>query len=297
MIDPRRLLILRIFARVDSIAEAARLLHLTPPAVSQQLSALEREAGVALIDRSGRSARLTAAGRMLARNADRIHAELIDAERQLADLTGHVRGPVRVSAFQSAMPDLVAPAASHACSRHPALQLSIVEQYGEPALTALRRGDLDIVIHEHDRAEDISGMPGLVSNALLFDRYIVVIPRSWRRHPATIEDLRDQPWVGGPVDTSCDVALRRLLASFNAEGQITDSCVEFPSVLALVAAGRGAALVPHLALQDAQVASCPDIDVGGRVIAAIYRNQPAPPAAPVAAVLDALATTAQRLVV
>src|SRR5258708_24768565 len=68
MIDPRRLRVLQAVATGGSVAAAAQALHLTPPAVSQQLRALERETGSSLIDRSGRQATLTAARRPLTRH-------------------------------------------------------------------------------------------------------------------------------------------------------------------------------------------------------------------------------------
>ena len=103
MIDPRRLRVLQAVAAHGSVAAAADALHLTPPAVSQQLLALERETGASLIDRSGRQVTLTAAGRLLAGHGERIAAQLREAERDLAELTGQAAGPVRIAAFQSVM--------------------------------------------------------------------------------------------------------------------------------------------------------------------------------------------------
>jgi hypothetical protein len=66
MIDPRRLRVLQAVAAHGSVAGAAGALHMTPPAVSQQLLALERETGASLIDRSGRQVALTTAWRATA---------------------------------------------------------------------------------------------------------------------------------------------------------------------------------------------------------------------------------------
>jgi DNA-binding transcriptional LysR family regulator len=68
VIDPRRLRVLQAVAAHSSVAAAAGALHLSPPAVSQQLLALKRETGTSLIDRSGRQVALTAAGRILPLN-------------------------------------------------------------------------------------------------------------------------------------------------------------------------------------------------------------------------------------
>jgi len=87
MIDPRRLGVLQAVAVHGSVVDAAGALHLSPPAVSQQLRALERETGASLIDRSGRQIRLTAAGRLLAAHGEHVAAQLRQAERDSADAT------------------------------------------------------------------------------------------------------------------------------------------------------------------------------------------------------------------
>src|SRR5579859_1705339 len=152
MIDPRRLRILQAVAAHGSVAAAAQALHLTPPAVSQQLLALERETGAALVDRSGKQVRLTAAGRLLAAHGERIAAQLREAERDLAELTGQAAGPVRIAAFQSVMAPLIGPALRNICAASPAVQPVITERYGPAAIADLRRGDLDIVLTEYDAA-------------------------------------------------------------------------------------------------------------------------------------------------
>src|SRR5258708_35654604 len=90
MLDIRRLRMLHEFAARGSIARTADALGYTPSAVSQQLAALEREAGTALLDRTARSAGLTDAGRRLAQHAERILAMVEEAE---ADLPAHAAGP------------------------------------------------------------------------------------------------------------------------------------------------------------------------------------------------------------
>src|SRR5215469_4774445 len=76
LIDAHRLAVLREVAHAGSFAGAAAVLHHTPSAVSQQIAALERGAGVALVQRSTRGVTLTDAGRVLLATADAIHAEL-----------------------------------------------------------------------------------------------------------------------------------------------------------------------------------------------------------------------------
>lgn len=277
MIDPRRLAVLAAVASAGSVSKAAATLHLTPPAVSQQLLALERETGVTVLDRSGRQATLTAAGRLLAGHAERLATLLRDAERDLAALTGRVTGPVRLAAFQSVMGFLVAPALRAVERDHPGVHVTVVERYGEPALADLRRGDLDVVLTEYDGGPPEH--PALEPHELAFDPYRLVVPNEWRVDG--LGDLAGRTWVAGPPDTACDHALRRLVP----DAAIGDVCVEFPSVLALVGAGRGAAIVPASTLAGQPVTVCPVPDLGGRRVAALCRRGPSPAVATVLAAL------------
>ena len=92
MLDLHRLRLLKEFAGRGTIAATAAALGYTPSAVSQQLAALEREAGVILLDRTARSAELTDAGVRLAGHAERILAQVEEAE---ADLSAQEREPSR----------------------------------------------------------------------------------------------------------------------------------------------------------------------------------------------------------
>ncbi len=293
MIDPRRLRVLQAVVTGGSVAAAAQALHLTPPAVSQQLQALERETGASLIDRSGRQVTLTAAGRLLAEHGERIAAQLRQAERDLAELTGRVAGPVRLAAFQSVMSPLIAPALRKLADTHPAIHPSVAERYGPDVAADLRRGDLDIVLTEYDVSCAPLHEPGLGLRRLAFDPYLLVVPQDWAITVRSLRDLADRPWVAGPAGTACDHALRRLAAEAGITVAPDDVCVEFPSVLALVSAGRGAAIVPQLTLAGAPVTVCSLPELGGRYIAALYRTGAAYPSPATTTVLDILAEAGQ----
>src|ERR1700712_4100936 len=98
MLDLRRLRLLRDLELRGTIGAVARALDYTPSAVSQQLAALEREAGVPLLRRAGRGAVLTDAGRVLVGHAERLLAGVEEAEADLAAASAEVAGTVRVAA-------------------------------------------------------------------------------------------------------------------------------------------------------------------------------------------------------
>src|SRR3954462_8016470 len=102
MLDVRRMRVLREVARRGSFSAAAEALSFTQSAISQQIAALEREAGAVLVQRSTRGVRLTEAGEALVRHADVILARLADAEAELAAIAGLRGGRLRMAAFESA---------------------------------------------------------------------------------------------------------------------------------------------------------------------------------------------------
>src|SRR5919204_296582 len=119
MLDVRRLRVLRELAARGTIAATADALGYTAPAVSQQLAALEREAGVALLERNGRRRRLTPAGAELVARTEGILRELEEAEAALERTVTHVAGVLRCAGFPSAHRALLPPAIAVLAERHP----------------------------------------------------------------------------------------------------------------------------------------------------------------------------------
>src|SRR6186997_2778954 len=101
MLDLRRLRLLSELHQRGTIAAVADALQFTPSAVSQQLAVLEREAGVALLERAGRGVRLTDAALVLADHARGLLDRAEAAEAELAAVAGRVVGRGRIGAFQS----------------------------------------------------------------------------------------------------------------------------------------------------------------------------------------------------
>src|SRR3954467_4147176 len=124
MLDVKRLRVLREVAAQGSFSAAADALSFTQSAVSQQVAALEREAGAKLVERGARGIRLTPAGQALVTHADAILARLDDAEQELAAIAGLKGGRLRTAGFQSAGATLVPRALTEFHRRHPDVDLS-----------------------------------------------------------------------------------------------------------------------------------------------------------------------------
>src|ERR1700755_2596454 len=100
MLDVRRMRVLREVAVRGSFSAAAEALSFQQSGISQQIAALEREAGCKLVTRNARGIRLTEAGEALVRHADAILARLAEAEAELAAIAGVRGGRPRLGGFQ-----------------------------------------------------------------------------------------------------------------------------------------------------------------------------------------------------
>jgi len=253
MLDLRRLRLLSELSRRGTIAEVARVVGYTPSAVSQSLAQLEREVGVALLERDGRRVRLTPAARGLVARTDRVLAELDAASAELAAEHGAVRGSVVIGAFPSAAAWLVVPAVRALRERHADLECTIREHEPEDGIQLLRSGALDVLVSE--RYDDVAPAPigGLDEHRLLSEPLLLMAPAD--RDLADPVDLRtfaDAPWIGGLAGTQYATAVEHACRAAGFAPRIVHRADEATVHHALVAAGLGIALLPALACTGAE---------------------------------------------
>jgi DNA-binding transcriptional LysR family regulator len=255
LINAHRLAVLREVARAGSFAGAAAVLHHTPSAVSQQIAALERGAGVVLVQRSTRGVTLTDAGRVLLAAADAIHAELQIAAQQLRALRADGPQTLTVVTFPSAGEPLLAPAltALTAAAGQP-VEVTVIEAEPDEALGSIRDGqaDLALVYHFHTpqppRAWPVAAGPGTYT-ALVADHLRLLVPAG---HPlagrpaVSLAELAGERWIHGWGDTGGVLDMLAAVSGFHPRVACRSSDYRFMS--ALVGAGVGVALVPSLAL-------------------------------------------------
>jgi DNA-binding transcriptional LysR family regulator len=264
MLDVRKLCLLRDLAHRGTIAAVAQARSYTPSAVSQQLAALEREAGVALLARTGRRVELTVAGMVLVRHAEAVLAALEQADAALdAARTGLV-GPLRIGAFPTAVRTLL-PAALVALGRdHPGLELRVTEMDPAHAPAALRAGELDVaLVHDYDLVP-IEPDPAIESEQLVEETMFLATagvdaePDAEPDMAAGARDATDPvgrhrsaDWILGSTGTVCHTMAVRTCQAAGFNPRARHHADDFRTVLSLVAAGQGVALVPQLAAMDA----------------------------------------------
>ncbi|MFI2028685.1 LysR substrate-binding domain-containing protein [Streptomyces buecherae] len=278
MLDVRRLRLLRELALRGTIAAVAEALAFTPSAVSQQLSALEREAGVPLLERTGRRVTLTPAGQRLVPHAEAVLERLELAAAELVDARQGLAGPLRIGTFPTAARAILPAALVALADRHPRLEPMLSEVDPAAVADALRAGELDVaLVHDYDFVPSLAE-PGLATEPLCAEAmYLASLtppeppaaaPAGARRPtgaragaagpggaPACEGDggpglarWRDATWITATPGTLCHAMTIRACQAAGFAPRVRHQVDEFATVLALVAAGQGVALVPQLGL-------------------------------------------------
>jgi DNA-binding transcriptional LysR family regulator len=252
MLDVRRLRVLREVASRGSFSSAADALHFTQSAVSQQIAALEREAGTTLVERNARGVRLTEAGEVLVRHTDVILARLADAEAELEALSGLRSGRLRLAAFPSAGSSIAPTAIARFRERHPSVELSMIPAEPPEGQEKLRSGEVDIALLIEVPWGECSVDDTLDRTHLLDDPMYVCLPRDHPRASKArlrMEDLRDEAWLLGTGGACPDASiLLRACERAGFEPKIAFRSDDYPAIQGFVAAGLGVALIPELAV-------------------------------------------------
>lgn len=302
MFDAAGLRVMRAIAEEGSFTAAAHSLGYTQPAVSQMVRRLEQRTGTALVERIGRSVRLTEAGALLARRAAEILDRIEEAEAEVSAIAGLQAGRVRLMAFPSSSATLVPRALARLRASHPAVTVQFSEAEPPESLAALRAGVVDLAVAfsyegiDPGRGED--DLNGLVVRDVLTDPVMLVLPRD---HELAGDDevdlaaLSGDRWIAGCPRCRGHLLLLAHEAGFDPD--VTFETEDYVAVLGLVAAGLGVALVPRLILSTV---SHPDVVVvpvsppSRRVVQVIttpdLQRVPA-----VAATLEALCASAAEL--
>ncbi|MBS42175.1 MAG: LysR family transcriptional regulator [Nocardioides sp.] len=294
MIDLGALVALRAVDEHGSVVGAAESLGFTPSAVSQQVKRLERQTGIALLERVGRGVVLTGAGRHLVDAGAAVLTDLEAVEAGLHRRSGHVVGHLRLAAFSTAVRGLVAGAARDLLAAHPDLRLTIVEQEPWETVDLVAAGRVDVgLVHSWGGAK-VEVPDHCVRTPVLADEADVILRHDHHLADRTVltpRDLADEPWIATSEGTICREWLGRMYATLDRRPRIAHVSAEFDSHLALAAAGLGIALVPRLgrAPLSADLRAVPVTDpVPTRDVVAVHRRSMGDSPA-VAAVLAALA--------
>jgi DNA-binding transcriptional LysR family regulator len=287
MLNVARLRVLREVAYRGSFSAAASALSYTQSAVSQQIAALEAEAGMALLERHPRGVTLTAAGQALVGHAEGILARLEAADAALLAIAGLRGGRLRMASFPTAGATLMPLAIATFRSAYPDVELTLAE--GEPDAIAprLRAGEFDLALLFEFAGETVLDEDMTRVELLEDPMYLALPPDHALAARATLRlgDLAEEPWVQTSRESPCARHVVRSCHAAGFEPNVSFESDDYQTVQGLVAAGVGVALIPALALSVVRE------DISIRALS------PAPPvrqviaSAPASARLNPAATT------
>jgi DNA-binding transcriptional LysR family regulator len=297
--DVGRLRLLREVAERGTVHAAADAVSLTPSAVSQQLKILQREAGVPLLEPSGRRVRLTDAGRALVARTDEVLAALDRAHADMDAYRTTPRGVVRVAMFPSGAAMLLAGLITEAA----ALGIEVLgRDLDEPAANApVQLADFDVVVVHRDERDLAEWGPRIEATLLLREPLDVVLPHDHRlatRARVPLRELADEDWIGVEGGLMVDDVLHSLAAISGVRPRIVQRVNDFRVVEELVVAGVGVALLPRYVRTARELRRLPlsGVRIARRIEAVTRAGASARPA--VAAVVEILrdlgAATAAR---
>ena len=305
MLDVGKLATLRAVVAHGSFSAAGHALNLTQPAVSRQVSLLERRVGTQLVRRTQQGVHPTEAGRLLVEHAEAILRRLALAEAEVADVAGLRRGRLRLGSFFTALIYLSAELAVVLEERHPELfsrgpqviEDALVDRGA--ALRGLAAGELDVAIVFEHAFEPDPAPEGVELVALFDDPPRVLLPAGHRlagKRSVAPRDLAGETWIRAHHGAGARLVDRVLSSAGIAPPRLAAGHGDEPvEVQAFVAAGRGVTVAHELNVMVApdRVVAVPL--AGGapvrHVQAAIMREQRAPLAR---AALDALVEVGRR---
>jgi DNA-binding transcriptional LysR family regulator len=300
MLDVRRLRVLAAVASHGSFSAAAGELRLTQSAVSQHVAALEREVGLALVERGTRPVELTEAGHALTRHATGIFARLDGAEQELGEIAGRRDGRLRFGSFPTALATFVPSAFAQFRRAHAEVTLTVVDDHLQRLIPRLEAGELDLaLIYDHEALPEIAARD-LERIALFEDVFRVVLPtghRLARRRGLELSDLAGEPWIGGAPTSAWFRIVGHACRRAGFTPKVGFASDDYVAIQALVAAGLGVSVIPGLAV----VHALPSVQVRTlragapvrHISAARPRDAYRGPA--VSAMLDSLRTAAAQL--
>jgi DNA-binding transcriptional LysR family regulator len=243
--DPRRLLTFREVARLSSFSRAGEALALTQPAVSQQISALERQLGVRLLERGPGGPTPTAAGALLLSHAEAVADRLAQADRQLAELAATDRETLRIGAFPSALASVIPAAIARLRELRPELHVEASEGSGEALGAAVAAGELHVAMCFQDAEAPPRRPDGTERHELGEERMKAVLALDHRlagRDTVRLRELAEDVWTA----PSRDHLIYRTCVAAGFEPQIRFVTRDVLAARGLVRGGLAVTLMPEL---------------------------------------------------
>ena len=249
--DVRKLEVLRELSERGTVGAVADAMKVTPSAVSQQLKALEREAGYTLLEPSGRGVALTEAGRALARTATEIVTAVERAEGRWREFMEQPAGRVTLRTFPTGG-EMLLPGLLTRMAERPDVELVCTDENGTVDFADLTP-DHDVVVADSPTTRDSWHDRKLQVVRLMSEPLDVALPEDHplaRKDSLSAKDVAGETWIGVPHDYPFDSVLERVVAVTGEPVRVAQRIADNGIVESLVAAGHGIAILPRFTTRE-----------------------------------------------
>ena len=251
MLDMKRLRLLWELSVRGTVVAVAEALSYSPSAVSQQLALLEREAGVPLLRKTGRTLELTPAAEALVAETEELLAGLERAEAALHSAHAEVSGTVRIAVFQTALLAMLPQTLRRLRETHPHLRVEMVQHEPAAGLKETWARGFDLVVAEQYPGHAAPHFPGLDREPLTRDRIMLGLPAASAADAefARVESLADAaslPWVMEPEGAASRHWALQACRSEGFDPDIRYETADLQAHLRLIESGNAVALLPGL---------------------------------------------------
>jgi DNA-binding transcriptional LysR family regulator len=249
VLNPIHLQALDVVVRTGSFASAARELGYTPSAVSQQMEALERAAGLTLFERGARGVGVTAAARTLAERARRVLQDLAELDADARSIAAGRSGRLKVGCFPTAGARILPAALSDLKRSHPSVEVTLRIAEPRDTIAMVESGELDVAVTYDYAALAHTWPAGLRREPLIVEDLVFLSPPDTA--VGATEEIRamsDADWISSGSGTAGESTTYRICADLGFVPNITLRTEYYDLVTEFVAAGLGVAIVPALGI-------------------------------------------------
>jgi DNA-binding transcriptional LysR family regulator len=243
--DWQQLEYFRVVGTLQNVSRAAEQLAMTQPALSRSIDRLERELGVALLERVGRGVRLTRHGQAFLPYAERALAALADGRRELDDLSGTEARTIALGFLHTLGPEYVPELIRAFKLEHPDVRFDFKQNATRVLDRQLEAGELDLCLTSGPPAN-----PAIAWEPLLDEEVVLIVASGHRLASAgavRLHEVEREPFIAFKQGLGMRELSDELCRKAGFAPHITFESEEPITVGGFVAAGLGVALIPSVA--------------------------------------------------
>ena len=248
-LDPH-LAVFKAVADKRSFSQAAKSLHISQPAISLQIQSLEENLGARLFDRNNKRVVLTQAGKTFYKFATQIIDLYDQAQKEIAELTGLVKGKIKIGASLTIGEYVIPRIAGYFCKDHPEVNLTINIANTEEITKHLLSNTLDIGV-----VEGLIKHSDLILEKFMEDELVVIVPvdHPWaKKEFISMDSLLSQPFVLRESGSGTRHIMEDKLKQFNLSPDDLQIAMELGSTQAIkeaVEVGLGVSITSKWAIK------------------------------------------------